>query len=259
MKTKQVVTFAAVLCIAAAALPETPAQQSGTRRTELQQLSITTPMWSIVAWKNHLDSPACLVAEEGDMSGHLARLLKQAGQTAPESRPILEVNTEHALVKRLDGSERFDDLAHILFDQALLADRLGYHSAWIGEQLAEAAVALARRVHGRDADEVPGQRHELGRLGGPRKLVAGRQLLRSAFHGHGGIGWRRHGGERPRAAVKGEMHRFLLERSGVRGVLLNLGPSWQEIARRGQYPEPLHRARSSSRGADRSGPSLGSW
>ena len=69
-----------------------------------------------------VDSPACLVVEEGDMSGHLARLLKQAGQTASKSLPTLEVNAEHALVKRLDGSAHFDDLAHILFDQALLAE-----------------------------------------------------------------------------------------------------------------------------------------
>jgi len=69
-----------------------------------------------------VDSPACLVAEEGDMSGHLARLLKQSGQVAPEGQPILEVNAEHSLVKRLEGSAHFDDLAHILFDQALLAE-----------------------------------------------------------------------------------------------------------------------------------------
>jgi molecular chaperone HtpG len=69
-----------------------------------------------------VDSPACLVVEEGDMSGHLARLLKQAGQEAPNAKPILEVNPEHALVKKLDGSERFEDLANILFDQALLAE-----------------------------------------------------------------------------------------------------------------------------------------
>ena len=69
-----------------------------------------------------VDSPACLVVEEGDMSGHLARLLKQAGQSAPTSQPTLEVNAEHALVKRLETSEHFDDLAHILFDQALLAE-----------------------------------------------------------------------------------------------------------------------------------------
>jgi molecular chaperone HtpG len=69
-----------------------------------------------------VDSPACLVVEEGDVSGHLARLLKQAGQTAPKSQPTLEVNVEHPLVKRLDASAHFDDLAHILFDQALLAE-----------------------------------------------------------------------------------------------------------------------------------------
>ena len=72
-----------------------------------------------------VDSPACLVVDEGDMSGHLARMLKQAGQAAPKSLPILEVNPEHALLKRLDspeGSERFDDLAQILFDQAVLAE-----------------------------------------------------------------------------------------------------------------------------------------
>ncbi len=69
-----------------------------------------------------VDSAACLVTEEGDISGHLARMLKQAGQTAPKSLPTLEVNADHALVKRLDGSAHFDDLAHILFDQALLAE-----------------------------------------------------------------------------------------------------------------------------------------
>jgi molecular chaperone HtpG len=69
-----------------------------------------------------VDSPACLVVEEGDMSAHLARMLKQAGQDAPAVKPILEVNPEHALVKRLDGDPRFDDLAQILFDQALLAE-----------------------------------------------------------------------------------------------------------------------------------------
>ncbi|MET3605574.1 molecular chaperone HtpG [Sphaerotilus sulfidivorans] len=73
-----------------------------------------------------VDSPACLVVEEGDMSGHLARLLKQAGQSAPNSQPVLEVNAEHALVKKLaalpEGAAQFDDLAQVLFDNALLAE-----------------------------------------------------------------------------------------------------------------------------------------
>jgi len=87
-----------------------------------------------------VDSPACIVVDEGDMSGHLARLLKQAGQSAPATKPILEVNPEHALVKKLDsaeGSERFDDLAQVLFDQAVLAE---------GGQLEDPA-AYVRRVN----------------------------------------------------------------------------------------------------------------
>ncbi len=70
-----------------------------------------------------VDSPACLVVESGDMSAHLARLLKQAGQEAPKAQPILEINPQHALIQRLqsDGAP-FDDLAHIVFDQAWLAE-----------------------------------------------------------------------------------------------------------------------------------------
>jgi molecular chaperone HtpG len=56
------------------------------------------------------------------MSLQLARLLKQAGQKAPETKPVLEVNASHPLVKKLDGSPAFHELAHILFDQALLAE-----------------------------------------------------------------------------------------------------------------------------------------
>ena len=72
-----------------------------------------------------VDSPACLVVQDGDMSTQLARMLKQAGQTVPEVKPILEVNAQHALVKKLESSAElasFDDLANILFDQALLAE-----------------------------------------------------------------------------------------------------------------------------------------
>ncbi len=69
-----------------------------------------------------VDSPACLVVQDDGMSTQLARLLKQAGQSAPEVKPVLEVNADHPLVKKLDGSVHFHDLAHILFDQALLAE-----------------------------------------------------------------------------------------------------------------------------------------
>jgi molecular chaperone HtpG len=69
------------------------------------------------------DSPACLVADEHDMSGNLARILKAAGQKAPTSQPILEINPGHPVILRLNGEgKRFDDWASVLFDQALLAE-----------------------------------------------------------------------------------------------------------------------------------------
>ncbi len=69
-----------------------------------------------------VDSPACLVVQDHGMSTQLARMLKQAGQSAPDVKPVLEVNAEHPLVKKLETSANFDDLANILFDQALLAE-----------------------------------------------------------------------------------------------------------------------------------------
>jgi molecular chaperone HtpG len=73
------------------------------------------------------DSPACLVADDHDMSGNLQRMLKAAGQAAPESKPILEINPNHPLVQRLkyentDVGSKFADWTHILFDQAMLAE-----------------------------------------------------------------------------------------------------------------------------------------
>jgi molecular chaperone HtpG len=70
-----------------------------------------------------IDSPACLVTDENELSGNLLRMLKAAGQNAPESKPILEINPDHPLVQRLKYEEaKFDDWSHILFDQATLAE-----------------------------------------------------------------------------------------------------------------------------------------
>lgn len=69
-----------------------------------------------------VDSPACLVTSEGELSPQLIRMLKQAGQAVPESKPILEINPEHPLVKKLEGSAQFDDLANVIFDQAVIAE-----------------------------------------------------------------------------------------------------------------------------------------
>ena len=69
------------------------------------------------------ESPSCLVADEHDMGGNLARILKAVGQKVPGAKPILEVNPAHPLVQRLEpGDARFADWAGLLFDQALLAE-----------------------------------------------------------------------------------------------------------------------------------------
>ncbi|WP_410211665.1 molecular chaperone HtpG [Aquirhabdus sp.] len=87
---------------------------SASLKDKAQEVRVTTRL---------VDSPACLVGADGDMSSQLARMLKQMGQQAPDVKPILEINPEHALVKKLEGSTtHFDDLAHIIFDQALLAE-----------------------------------------------------------------------------------------------------------------------------------------
>jgi molecular chaperone HtpG len=69
------------------------------------------------------DSPSCLVADDGAMSGYLQRMLKAAGQSAPDAQPILEINPDHPLVKQLTAeTPHIDDWVNLLFDQALLAE-----------------------------------------------------------------------------------------------------------------------------------------
>jgi molecular chaperone HtpG len=84
-----------------------------------------------------VDSPACLVVGEYDMSANLARVLKSVGQAAPETKPTLELNLDHPLVKRLESEPdeaRFNDLGMILFDQAQLAEggQLDDPAAFVG-------------------------------------------------------------------------------------------------------------------------------
>jgi molecular chaperone HtpG len=69
------------------------------------------------------DSPACLIADENELSGNLLRMLKAAGQNAPDMKPILEINPEHPLLSKLKNDDQhFDDWTNLLFDQALLAE-----------------------------------------------------------------------------------------------------------------------------------------
>ncbi len=71
------------------------------------------------------DSPACLVVGEHDMGAQMRRLLEQAGQAMPESKPTIEINPEHPLLQKMDkeqDEDRFADLAHVIYDQANLAE-----------------------------------------------------------------------------------------------------------------------------------------
>ena len=71
------------------------------------------------------DSPSCLVVGENDISGNLERILKAAGQNTPDVKPILEINPEHDLIKKLEtfkDSDEFDEYASVIFDQAILSE-----------------------------------------------------------------------------------------------------------------------------------------
>ncbi|AWB34381.1 molecular chaperone HtpG [Orrella marina] len=86
-----------------------------------------------------VDSPACVVVDENDMSPHLQRMLHAAGQAAPAVLPILEINPDHALIKRIESADdtQFGDWSALLLDQALLAD---------GSQLSD-PVAFVKRMN----------------------------------------------------------------------------------------------------------------
>ncbi|MDO4223677.1 MAG: molecular chaperone HtpG, partial [Acinetobacter sp.] len=85
---------------------------SDTLKEKTKEVRVTTRL---------VDSPACLVTADGELSPQLIRMLKQAGQAVPESKPILEINPTHPLVQKLQASTQFDDLANVLFDQAVIA------------------------------------------------------------------------------------------------------------------------------------------
>ncbi len=106
--------------------PEAPAKAEEEAKPFLERLKKALEGRAKDARASHrlVDSPACLVADEGDMNANLTRMLKQMGQAVPETQPILEVNLGHPLLKRMEGEEgeRFDELAGLLLDQAVLLD-----------------------------------------------------------------------------------------------------------------------------------------
>ncbi|SAI23985.1 heat shock protein 90 [Bordetella ansorpii] len=84
-----------------------------------------------------VDSPACVVVGQNELSPHLLRMLKAAGQEAPDVKPVLEINPEHALVARIRNAsdDEFGDWARLLLDQAMLAE---------GAQIADPAAFVKR-------------------------------------------------------------------------------------------------------------------
>jgi len=108
---------------------ETEKKQKEETETEFRELvdkmktALTAKAKDVRVTFRLTDSPACLVAGEHELSGNLLRMLKAAGQNAPDTKPTLEINPHHPLVQRLKYEEaKFDDWSSILFDQALLAE-----------------------------------------------------------------------------------------------------------------------------------------
>jgi len=86
-----------------------------------------------------VDSPSCVVVGQNELSPHLLRMLKAAGQEPPSSLPVLEINPDHPLVARVQAAsdDVFADWASLLLEQAMLAD---------GSQLPD-PTAFVRRVN----------------------------------------------------------------------------------------------------------------
>ena len=102
--------------------------------------SLAEQVESVRATRRLVDSPSCLVLAEDQLGPQMRRMLEAAGQPVPDNKPVLEVNLDHDLLKALgtvDDGERFNDLAALLLDQAMLAEG----------QLPKDPAATARRMH----------------------------------------------------------------------------------------------------------------
>lgn len=100
-------------------------QEESQALVERMKQSLSDEVAEVRATARLTDSPACLVVGEFDMGAQMRRIMEAAGQPVPESKPTLEINPGHPLISLLDqeqDEERFADLAHVVFDQALLAE-----------------------------------------------------------------------------------------------------------------------------------------
>ena len=104
-----------------------PKSETKALKSVIKQLkkSLKDKVQDVRLSKRLTESPACLVSEEHSMGANMERILKAAGQKAPTSLPIFEINGDHALITRLSNEtddDRFDELAHLLFEQAVLSE-----------------------------------------------------------------------------------------------------------------------------------------
>ncbi|MEN9879435.1 MAG: chaperone protein HtpG [Pseudomonadota bacterium] len=102
------------------------AESSAKDLVERIQKSLGDKLKTVRVTHRLTDSPACLVADENDPGANLQRILKMMGQNAPDFKPILEINPQHPMLKKMEllpnEGGHFDDYASILFDEALLAE-----------------------------------------------------------------------------------------------------------------------------------------
>ena len=91
--------------------------------TEKMQSLLGEHVKSVRVSQRLTDSPACLVADETDLGGNLERILQSMGQSAPDAKPIMEINPDHPLIKQLSPEHaHLDDWTRVLFDQAALSE-----------------------------------------------------------------------------------------------------------------------------------------
>lgn len=91
--------------------------------TQKLQEALTDSVKEVRLTNRLTESPACLVADESDPGANLERIMKAMGQDAPSSKPILEINPDHALIKQLNvDSDSINDWAQVLFNQAALSE-----------------------------------------------------------------------------------------------------------------------------------------
>ena len=116
-------------------------QEAAKDLVERVQKALETRVHEVRVTGRLTESPACLVVGDHDMGVQMRCIMQAAGQQVPEAKPIMELNPDHPLVKRLDAEpdeDRFATLATILFEQAQLAS---------GDELEDPA-AYVRRLNG---------------------------------------------------------------------------------------------------------------